>query len=116
LPDCLEAFKWLPAAMRISAGKARHRRSPSYTLGYPTVCGALTRAVITIFVWQVEQRVGGLSVMAVGRLRTRSGHDEFGEEAEVEEVLAFGRGGDLFGPAADGGQAYCPGAGVDRVY
>jgi hypothetical protein len=42
------------------------------------------------------------------------GHHQLGEEAEVGQLLALGCAGDLFEPAADGGQPQHPGGGVDR--
>lgn len=36
------------------------------------------------------------------------GHHQLGEEAEVGQLFAFGRGGDLAEPVADGGQAQNP--------
>jgi len=42
------------------------------------------------------------------------GHHQFGEEPEVGQLLALGRGRDLFEPVADRGQPQHASAGVDR--
>jgi hypothetical protein len=58
----------------------------------------------------VVDAAGGAALVAVVALS----HHEFGEEAEVGELFAFGCGGDLFESVADGGQPQHAGAGVDR--